>query len=486
MVRAVRSLPRPLALLALLTLVGAAAPAVGAAGARAPHPSVAACALGTSGPDLRGFFAAELARSEGRFAAQVPGAPAGVRRLFAAGVAAYVYALAPVVHGTVQRFPQNQLVSIAKLVDPAVRTVVLPNHDTTYTVGQLQLAGGPLVLDVPDTAGRYYVIQLLDAYSNTFKYVGRRTTGTRAGSYAIVPPGYRGTLPSVAAHTEPHQPRLGPRSHARQDTPDLPKVADLMRGYRVTALGAWTGGQRQAPLVLPGFPVSPPVPVPTGQTFFARFAEVLRSDPAPAADACALRAFTRAGLVRGPVPGSTAPGLARRALDAAERAGKRVLSLAEQRANRFSARRNNGWLLPGPYVGDYGRNYLGRAVIATGALGANTRPETVYPLALNDSRGRPLDGRHSYRIRFPRGQLPPARAFWSLTMYDETATWCPTRSIATRSATAPPACARAVTGRSRSSSSTARRAARRVRTGCPRRAGASVSQCASTSRARAC
>ena len=73
---------------------------------------------------------------------------------------------------------------------------MLPNHDTTYTVGRLQLAGGPRVIDVPDTAGRYYVIQLLDAYSNTFAYVGRRTTGTRPGSYAVVPPGYKGTLPA--------------------------------------------------------------------------------------------------------------------------------------------------------------------------------------------------------------------------------------------------------------------------------------------------
>jgi hypothetical protein len=68
-------------------------------------------------------------------------------------------------------------------------------------------------------------------------------------------------------------------------------------------------------------------------------------------------------------------------------------------------------------VGAYGRNYLGRAVIATAALGANTRPETVYPLAVDDARGRQLSGRHRYTIRFARGQLPPANAFWSLTMY---------------------------------------------------------------------
>ena len=100
-------------------------------------------------------------------------------------------------------------------------------------------------------------------------------------------------------------------------------------------------------------------------------------------------------------------------------AGKRIVARAEQRANRFGAKRNNGWLFPGPYIGNYGRNYLGRAVIATAALGANTRPETVYPLAVDDVHGRPLSGRRRYTIRFKRGQLPPANAFWSVTIYNK-------------------------------------------------------------------
>ena len=75
--------------------------------------------------------------------------------------------------------------------------------------------------------------------------------------------------------------------------------------------------------------------------------------------------------------------------------------------------------MPGPYVGAYGRNYLGRALIAISALGANTPPETVYPLAVADADGRPLRGSRRYAIRFPRGELPPANAFWSVTMYGQ-------------------------------------------------------------------
>jgi hypothetical protein len=377
----------------------------GASATAAPEPSIRACALGSSAADLNGFYAAELAKAERRV-------PKPQRPAFAAGVAAFVYGLAPVsVYETTQRFLENQLVSIAALTDPAVRTVVLPNHDTTYTVGRLQLSGGPRVLDVPDTAGRYYVIQLLDAYSNTFAYVGRRTTGTRAGSYAVVPPGFKGSLPAGVKRIQSPTNLVWVLGRTLvQDAADMPAVAALMGGYRFTALDAWTTGQRQNPLVLGAFPTVATPEIPKGLEYFARLGEILATDPAPKRDACALRAFARAGIGPGEQPTA-------QPLVAAVRAGKAIVNRAEQRANHYGARRNNGWVLPGPYVGAYGRNYLGRAIIATAALGANTRPETVYPLAVDDVDGRPLSGRHRYTIRFPRGQLPPANAFWSVTIY---------------------------------------------------------------------
>jgi len=377
----------------------------GASATAAPQPSVKACALGTSAADLKGFFPAALAKAERHV-------PKPKRATFAAGVAAYVYGLAPIsVYETTQRFPENQVVSIAALTDPTVRTVVLPNHDTTYTVGRLQLSGGPRVLDVPDTAGRYYVIQLLDAYSNTFAYVGRRTTGTSAGSYAVVPPGFKGTLPAGVRRIESPTNLVWVLGRTLvEDAADMPAVAALMGGYRFTSLDAWTAGQRQNPLLLGAFPAVPTVEIPKGLDYFARLGEILASDPAPRRDACAVKAFARAGVGAGKQPTD-------RALVAAVRAGRAIVRRAEQRANRFGAKSHNGWLVPGRYIGAYGTNYLGRAIIATAALGANTAAETVYPLAVDDATGRPLSGRHRYTIRFPRGQLPPANAFWSLTIY---------------------------------------------------------------------
>jgi hypothetical protein len=358
--------------------------------AQAAKLSVPTCALGTSAADLKGFYAKQLRKLRGA--------------KLQAATAAYVYGFAPVsIAQTTQRFPMNSLVSIAALTNPESRSVVLPNHDTTYTVSRLQLYPGPRVLDVPNTGGRYYVIQFLDAYSNTFAYVGRRTTGTKAGSYVIVPPGFKGSLPAGVKRIQSPTNLVWVLGRTLvQDDADMPAVAALMAQYRITALDAWTAGQRTNPLLLSSFPVQPPLVIPTGAAFFAQLSAILESDPPPARDACAVRAF-------GTVDDSVAA--------AAARAGKRIIARAERKADRFGASRYNGWLNPGPYIGDYGRNYLGRAVIATEALGANTRQETVYPLAVDDLDGRPLSGRHSYAIRFPKGKLPPNSAFWSVTMY---------------------------------------------------------------------
>jgi hypothetical protein len=396
--------------LLLLVLAVPVAPAV------AQGPTVPACALGNSARDLRGFAARELSRAERRFGGSV-----AARRSFSTAVAAYLYGLPALSVGqTVQRFPLNQMISIGALVEPNVKTVVAPNVDTTYTVAQLNLAAGPLILDVPDTGGRYYVLQLLDAYSNTFRYIGRGTTGTDAGSYALVGPGFSGDLPPGVRRIESPTPLvwlLG-RTLVR-GAADLPAVTDLMGGYRATPLAAWVAGERQSPLVLPAFPANQTVlQLPGGLAFYDALGAYLAANPPPRADACALRAFARTGIAPGRTPSTEAQGPQLRALEQAPRAARRILSRAVVRANAYSRTRNNGWLVSLGYIGDFGRNYLGRAVVAKFALGANTAEETVYPAAFTDSRGRPLSGRRSYTVRFERGELPPVGAFWSLTMYD--------------------------------------------------------------------
>ena len=381
---------------------------------------MSACALGTSAADLRGFYSPALARAERRFAARHPAAGPAARRAFSTGVAAWIYGLPPLsVRETTRGFPANQIISVGALVDPSVQLVVAPNVDTAYSFGRLDLSGGPVVIDVPDTAGRYYVLQLLDLYSNTIDYIGRRTTGRGAGSFVIVPPDYRGPLPAGVPRIRSSTDTVWLLGRTLvQDEADLAAAVRLLRDYTVTPLARWQAGARRPSLVLPAFPALPRREIPSGFAFYDALGALLTAEPAPGGDACALRAFRRAGIGPGRTPSTEAEGAVRTALAEAPKAGERLVSGALRRVNAYSRRRNEGWLALGPYVGDYGRNYLGRAVVARTLLGALTAEENVYLYGFDDSRGRPLSGRHRYRVRFARGQLPPVGAFWSLTMYN--------------------------------------------------------------------
>ena len=263
---------------------------------------------------------------------------------------------------------------------PGVQTVVAPNVDTAYSVGQLDLSGGPQVIDVPDTAGRYYVLQLLDLYSNTIDYIGRRTTGTGADSFVIVPPGYRGPLPAGVPRIKSPTDTVWLLGRTLvQDEADLAAVVPLLRGYTVTPLARWEAAGRQPSLLLPDFPDRlPRLEIPAGVAFYDELGLLLANQPPPRGDGCALRAFGRAGIGPGRTPSTEARGAVRTALAEAPRAGARLLSGALRRVNAYSSRRKNGWLALGPYVGDYGRNYLGRAVVARTLLGALTVEENVY------------------------------------------------------------------------------------------------------------
>ena len=99
--------------------------------------------------------------------------------------------------GLVKPGPLNSFSHAAKLAGPEDRFVSI-NNDTIYSIARVDVSGGPVLLRVPDTARRYYVLQFVDAWTNNFAYVGRRATGTAAGSFLLVPPGWQGEAPGGA------------------------------------------------------------------------------------------------------------------------------------------------------------------------------------------------------------------------------------------------------------------------------------------------
>lgn len=344
------------------------------------------------------------------------------RQALHAGIDAYVYGFPLLAERRVTRgLPMNAFAHVGSPATPVVRLVVLPNADTPYSTSRLDLRSEPIVLEVPKSNGRYYTMQLLDAYTNVFAYVGRRVTGTRPGRYAIVGPRWRGTLPEGVRRIDSPTPdvwllgRILPRGLA-----DLPAIRHLQRRFTLSPLSVYeAGGLASTPVVLPQPPaVVPPAPLPEGLAFFDALGEGLASDPPPGRDRRLLDRLARFGIGPGLRPsGADLDPAIRAGLTQAAAEGPRVIAKALRRMRKHSARRNNGWLIFPSRIGRFGRDYLLRAVVNKVALGANVPAEAMYPLAFADVRRRPLDGKYRYVVHFDRGKLPPVGAFWSLTVY---------------------------------------------------------------------
>jgi hypothetical protein len=79
----------------------------------------------------------------------------------------------------------------------------------------------------------------------------------------------------------------------------------------------------------------------------------------------------------------------------------------------------NGWQMNTDTMGVYGNYYLKRAIVAMVGLGANQPEDAIYPMAVTDVNGDVMMGDQNYVLHFEKSELPPAGAFWSVTMYDE-------------------------------------------------------------------
>lgn len=312
--------------------------------------------------------------------------------------------------------PLNSFSSAHQFARPVDRTVVAPNVDTLYSLAHLDLGRGPVVLSHPAMGHRYFVFELLDPYTNVIGYIGTRTTGSAAGSFAIEWSGRRNRPVRGARVIRSRYRRVWVVGRTLVDggRGDLRRAAGLMRRYQLSPPG---GPRRFATGCRPGRPRQ--FKTPTGLAFLTALDRALRENPPPARDEPLLGRLARVGV--GPGLSPRRAGLTPAALGAlitgVDQTASELPAIAKQKVIQ-EALADHGWATVGNDIGDYGTDYLFRAQVAELGLGANTRQEAVYPVALTDSSDQPLNGANDYRLVLKRGQAPPNRAFWSLTMYN--------------------------------------------------------------------
>jgi hypothetical protein len=325
--------------------------------------------------------------------------------------------------GSLPPAPWNGFSHAAELAGPQ-DTFVTVNNDTIYSIAQLDLSVGPLRFEVPDAADRYYVMQFVDAWTNNFAYVGRRATGTHAGSFLIVPPDWTDPLPDgTRTIRAPTAVAVIVGRWAVDGDADLAAVRELQQALRLEPLDPAATGA--------GLP-EPDPGVPGDLRFYEQLRVWAQAFPPAPGEQDYQQRFAPLGVLDADSPYTDADGELAAALRDGQALGEQQLEKAVRHGDSPEV---NQWQLTF-HVFDYNDDYfevgtlddprwriadrqkarLLRAGSACGGLWGNHAYEAAYAMSYNDSSGEQLTGERRYVIRFE--QPPPVGAFWSITMYD--------------------------------------------------------------------
>ncbi len=318
------------------------------------------------------------------------------------------------------RAPMGQLIRLREYPNASFTAVTAPNADTLYTSSFFDVGKEPWILSLPDLKGRYALFPMLDGWTNVFEVPGKRTTGTDPQTYAITGPGWTGTLPAgVKQYKSPtNMVWLLGRIYCTGTPEDYAAVHALQDEVKLYPLSAY--GKAYTP---PAGKVDPSIDMKSAVRdqvnrmdaveYFTLLANLMKTNPPAAADAPALAKFASIGLV----PGKDFDASKLRADFA-----KRIPSVGFDRIMlQFKigkpVKHLNGWAYD-TETGLYGTDYLNRGLVTAIGLGANRVQDAIYPTSLKDAKGDAYSGANKYVVHFPKGQLPPAEGFWSITMYN--------------------------------------------------------------------
>ena len=317
--------------------------------------------------------------------------------------------------------PMGQFFNARTYPDASFRDVTAPNADTLYSTAWVDLSKEPYVLSLPDEGDRYFLIPMLDAWTNVFQVPGKRTTSDKAQTYAITGPGWKGTLPEGV--TEYKSPTsmvwiLG-RTYCTGRPEDYKAVHALQDKYKLVPLSAYrkeyTPPQGKVdPSIDMKTPVRDQVNKMDAGAYFKLLAALMADNPPAEADMPIVAKLAKLGIAPGKdfdiskLDAAVAKGLDR----APKAAVEKIMAHFKQAGTP-----ENGWMFT-TKAGIYGTDYLQRAFITAIGLGANRPQDAIYPSSEADAEGKPYSGVNKYVMHFDKGQTPPVDGFWSLTMYN--------------------------------------------------------------------
>lgn len=327
--------------------------------------------------------------------------------------------------------PFNVLAHNQTTPDPDFRLAVAPNVDTLYSLAMLDLKEQPLVISMPDTDERYYVLPFYDAWTNCYARTGKSTTGTEAKEIAIVGPDFRGELPEGITEVFKSPTNMNWLIGRLQlnGPDDIPAVVEIQNQMALTPLSAWQLGERKQGTLSRALEMKVDVgpmhrvQAMSPQRFFTRMNELMvEQTPSPKDDKI-LSSFSHLAI---------APGVEFK-WEKLSWLQKTIMELTIGAFNKYSEPLLDYWIEHGISDGwfktsselaeslehGFGEAYLTRAIVAKLGIGMLPPKEATYPSTDRMADGEKFDASlYNYRLHFPADGLPPANAFWSLTIYD--------------------------------------------------------------------
>jgi hypothetical protein len=369
-----------------------------------------------------------------------------------------------------QHAPMNQMIKMRTYLPIDNHCCAAPNADTLYTIAWLDVNNEPLILSIPEINDRYYIVPLLDGFSEIIKVISSINDEAKARTLAITGPGWSGTLPEGVTEVKSSTAivwLLG-RIYSTGTPEDYKVVNDIQDQFELVPLSAWGKPYTQPKGVVDSdFHMKTAVRAQINSmdiyTYFNYLAHLLKTNPPKPEDAAMVEKLVSIGLVPGedfdPSKLRALEGQAEEAVavtaqgelgtkpDVHARAhftqgvgvvtdqdfdtsklgalDRKLIKLVPKIGLLKMALRmkqqptTNGWLYFTEGVGSWGTDYVLRGMANLLGPGWNHAEDAVYPLALKDVDGNAYDGsRGNYVMHFDKGGLPPVDAFWSLTMYD--------------------------------------------------------------------